>query len=377
MPPLPNQDPGYSTLEVFNGQAWQHTQPEPQVVYDDETLPEPVPKTPLSAKPEEGLQMLPLPPPSAEKTLGSRRRKFFIIVGLIVVVIIIGIGVGVGVGVTQGKSTPEDDGAGGGGDSGNGGTGEGVTEPNPDTPVLDTSKLAAVSWTDNEGNTLRAVFWQAKANESLMMSIWDSVNATWGVVDIGTSAETSDPSLSLEAKSGTSLAAVANGAPNAGTDYKAFRLFVAYTNPAGYLRGLNTRIPGCEVWDFDGLTTTLDTPPTSPDSQLAAWWPVCNATECDDAVLYFEDSDQNLRMMQRRQWLEGAMSLGTNTLQPGSGISVAPVSQDSNLDKIIVIYDQSSIIRHQTFGADSNFGAESQGNPPFPFGIHDLIDALS
>jgi hypothetical protein len=122
------------------------------------------------------------------------------------------------------------------------------------SPVLVNSRLAAVNWTDNDRNTFQAVFWQAEDVTTLMMSIWDSANRTWEVVNI-TQAIRPASAVLVDPAPGTSLAAASNGWPNAGSNYTGFRLFLVYQAPNGTLQGLNCLNPRGSIWGLDGLTT--------------------------------------------------------------------------------------------------------------------------
>lgn len=338
-----NENPGYSTLEVHNNEDWTHMRQETQVVYDSETLPELAPK------------LEPTPPVEDEerRILGVKKRSFILIVCL-VFMLIIGAAVGVGVGVTRnrGGATAEPE------DSSTSTDQESVPY---DSPVLITSNLAAVNWTDNIGKHYRAVFWQARETGSLMMSIKNPARADWEVVDIGKAAEDAVPrNLRFDAQNGTSIAAVAYGAANPdGSGYGVFRLVVAYTNSNGFLCAIGCgHLDGREWW-FEDLMFLRYPPLVSSGSQLTAWWPRYDGSEAsgDNAYFFFEDQENQLSMIRRRTWNSGSTQIGTASLQPGSGLVVAPVSRDWNLDKMMVLYDQSGSLVHRVLDAASGFGA--------------------
>lgn len=348
------ETPGYSTLEVHNNEAWTHMRQETQVVYDGETLPELAPK--LEPTPSQSIP----PVKDEERRILGVKKKSFILIVCLVLILIIGASVGVGVGVTRnrGSATAEPE------DSNTSTDQESVPY---DSPVLVTSNLAAVNWTDNLGKHYRAVFWQARETGSLMMSIKNPARVDWEVVDIGKAAEDALPNpnnLQFNAQNGTGIAAVAYGAANPdGSGYGVFRLVVAYTNSNGFLCAIGCGHLDGRAWWFEDLVRLSNPPLVSPGSQLGAWWPRYDGPEAsgDNAYFFFQDQDNHLSMIRRRNWASGPTQIGTASLHPGSGLVVAPVSRDWIIDKMIALYDESDALVHRVLDAASGFGANDTG----------------
>lgn len=337
------EGPGYSTLEVHNNHGnWTHSRVEPQVAYDGETFPEatsqPKPSTPAETE---------LPKNEKAGRVWGLKKGAFILAAVLLALVLVGAGVGAGVGVTQSSRTSTT-----AENSDNGSADQNRVPSN--SSVLAESKLAAANWTDIYGNSYRGVFWQAQTG-SLMMSVKGPSATPWEVVDIGAAAEVPPPNFKLDVQSGTSIAAVAYSDGS-----NQFRIFVAYTNPGGYLRGIGcTDVRGTSEWWFDDLSLMRSAPTVTPSSQLTAWWPTY--WKPDNAHVFFQDQRRQLSMLSRVDWESGPWRVGTSTPASGSGLVAVPGSRDWDLSEIMLLYVESNRLVQGLLGTGVGYGANITG----------------
>ncbi|OIW30029.1 hypothetical protein CONLIGDRAFT_355819 [Coniochaeta ligniaria NRRL 30616] len=344
---FPNYD--YSTLEVAQQQDGDHTQAPPQQQdysqhgyahggypeqayqtdprkyspqpYEGHNLPQVVDQTyPEVAPKPEGPEVAPkgdyggygehqhnqhpVVPPEERRIWGLKRKTFFIVLA-IALLVIIGAVVGGAVGGTVGKNGEKkgdnpNPGTGGGG--GGGGSSPGNTTNN--SPVLGTSRITAINWTDSSNVEYNAVFWQAKTND-LMMSLWDSTNNTWSQVNI--TDKMTDISISVAAKPGTPLAAAARGYPWTESTLKHvagdFGIALFYLSPANNILEIYSEDPRGASWALGDLTTSSTTAiKAAPDTQLSAWWGLCERNCSGSILLVYEDDSQTLRLANSSTW---------------------------------------------------------------------------
>jgi hypothetical protein len=351
----PNYD--YSTLEVAqqnhgeHGQAPPQQQPDhsqqgyaqqfeghnlPQVV--EPTYPEVVPKPEEAAvtgtkgdfagyQDHQHVQH-PVPAPAERRIWGLKRKTFFILLAVILLVVIAA-AVGGGVGGTVGKNgekksdpaTGDGSGSGGGGSSGN---------TTSQSPVLANSGLNAIHWTDSSNVQYNAVFWQAKTHD-LMMSLWDSDNKTWELVNI--TDKMAATSIDVTPKPGTPLAAAARGYPWTSSKLKnvagAFGIALFYLSPQNTILEIYSVDPRGAAWGLGDLTTSsTNSLKTAPNSQLGAWWGLCEANCSGTIALLYEDDGNALRVANSTDW--GTFTLGD--LSDGASLAITACSGNFGRD---------------------------------------------
>ncbi|KAJ9151575.1 hypothetical protein NKR19_g4809 [Coniochaeta hoffmannii] len=156
------------------------------------------------------------------------------------------------------------------GTSGSGGPGS-VSTPGPAAnataiTLLDTSKVAAVNWTDAKRFSHYAVFSQDSTN-SIMVSLWDSQNQTWSAVNISdVLARSGNP---VKAKAGTALSAVSTGPPS-----WPFQMDLYFLTPSNNIMEVCSTDMDAKNWHIGDLGKTPRT--ADEDSPLASVWHRCH-----------------------------------------------------------------------------------------------------
>jgi hypothetical protein len=326
----------HSTLEVCP--VLPKPQPDLQVAYDTtlpavatecNTFPEAVKESHDDISLAQIEQNLPSPQ-SPDRRIWGMNKKTWWILAVMLVLIITAVGVGVGVWKAKKDSTgdkPKKDSAG----------------DKPTRVVSNESKLSAVNWTYGQHN-YEAVFWQA-TNSSLMMSLWDSDNTTWEVVDI---AKRITNNVTIAPALGTSLAAAAYA-----QEQPKFRLFLVYTNENNELQGLQTGDDPRGQWTMDLITVQGG---TTSGSQLAVMWNSCGLG-C--AKVFYVGDDQSLMSVQRMDNTKPAKIANAKNIRRGSGMAVVAIdsSRDTNGSDIQAhaFFDQSNTLQEAVLSPYPSF----------------------
>ncbi|KAB5562994.1 hypothetical protein GE09DRAFT_766860 [Coniochaeta sp. 2T2.1] len=295
-----------------------------------------------------------VPAPEERRIWGLKRKTFFIVLA-IALVVIIGAVVGGAVGGTVGKNNEKqgsttDPGKGGG--SGGGGSSPGNVTNN--SPVLSSSKLSAVNWTDSSNIEYNAVFWQAKTND-LMLSLWDSQGKSWSKVNI--TEKMTDVSVSVAAKPGTPLAAQARGYPWTSSTLSgvsgSFGLALFYLTPENNLIDIYSEDARGESWALGDLATSgAKAIKAAPNSQLSAWWSLCEKNCTGEMLVIYEDDSQALRQVNSSNW--NTLERPLPGIASGSSLAITAVAGNRGADgpsrdDIRVYYDSSNKLSELSF----------------------------
>ncbi|KAE8443358.1 hypothetical protein EG329_001916 [Mollisiaceae sp. DMI_Dod_QoI] len=309
----------HSTLEVAN----QHNVP-PEYAHGLEAvpphsdLPQVVEGNDLpDAKPESHAFLdagHPAPYDGERKIWGLKRRTFMILAALVALVVVgavVGGAVGGTVGKSKSSSTPSST-------SGSPTTTSGApTSTSTAAPVvLSNSSLSSANWTDLNGNTHHAVFWQGASN-SLRLSLWDSQNTTWAVHNVSAPLNSSFAALP-----GTPLAAAISSPPN-------FQLNLYYLSPSNQIIELYTVDTQGGDWKIGSLHTyNLQ---AGAGSRLASYWQICEY-QCSQAViLLYEDNQQNVLLANSSHW--GATSSPfSGNVNTNSGLAIVPLAPIADIN---------------------------------------------
>jgi hypothetical protein len=159
--------------------------------------------------------------------------------------------------------------------------------------LLDSSKVAAVNWTDGNSFSHYAVYSQDSTN-SLMVSLWDSQNQTWTAVNISNAFLLAG--TPIEAKAGTPLAAVSTGPP-----YWPFQMDLYYLTPSNNIREVYTRDMDGRRWGVGDLGKTPKT--ADEDSALASVWHRCGSG-CSQLIYVVYVSNGRIQLLNGSDWTQ-------------------------------------------------------------------------
>jgi hypothetical protein len=298
--------------------------------------------------------------PQERRIWGLKRKTFFIVLGLVLLVVV-GAVVGGAVGATAGKNSVKTGGTGDpgtGDDTGGGGGGGNGSSPGTvnNSPVLASSKLAAINWTDSSAVEYNAVFWQAKT-DGLMMSLWDSKGKAWELVNITDKMVDvnipGDPgATALKAKPGTALAAAVRGYPWTSSQFKGkavggdFTIALFYMNPVNNIVEIVSGDPRGASWGLGDLTSGQNDMKAAPDSQLSVWWSLCETNCSGTALLFYESTDQALKMANSSDWNTQSVILNIVSGSSLTATSCAPSwgQYGSSAQGLRVYYDASDVL---------------------------------
>jgi hypothetical protein len=213
--------------------------------------------------------------------------------------------------------------------------------------VLATSRISAINWTDSTGVEYHGVFWQAKTAE-LMMSLWDSKHNQWAVTNI--SSKMADSSITVKAKSGTPLAAAARSYPWTASPYNmSFGIALFFLSPENTVEEVySTDIRGA-AWQLGDLTRTGRSLQAGSDSQLAVWWSLCDKRCSGDIALFYEDTNQTMRVANQSNWLAEPISMVPNIAKGASLAATGMVDASkaggkNNADAVRLYYLTSNVL---------------------------------
>lgn len=253
---------------------------------------------------------------------------FYIILGAIVAVIVAAVVGGV-VGSIASKNK-------GGGDDGQSSGQEGGTDGdsgnNSTAPlILSDSRLTSTNWTDPDGVTHRAVFFQ-DAHDNLVACQWDSKDKKWGQTNI---TELLSPSTSpISAVSGTPLASAA--VDNRGAS--AFEIHLWFLNATSYIQSVACLDAlSSKSWKTDTLGgASLE---TRPGSLLAATW---QRGWADDQlgnwiVAYQRPSDGAVKTANSSHWTVSDEAVPGDTVVNNSSLALIPQRIGDFLDGVELI----------------------------------------
>lgn len=175
--------------------------------------------------------------------------------------------------------------------------------------ILGDSKVAAVNWTDPWSQAERtAVFFQDDSN-AIMMSLRDMLSNEWVLDNVTAHVLNSTRLESLDILPGTPFAAVTNS-------YQVSLYYLTSNNNVGEIWS-NDLSGG--LWYAGALTTTL-TPTAMNNSQISAFWQICN--NCTNSLfLVYQDTDGALALanLTNGNWADS----GTISTQSTDGTGVA------------------------------------------------------
>ena len=334
----------------------------------------------------------PVPAPAERRIWGLKRKTFFVVLA-VVLLVVIGAAVGGGVGGTVGKNSEKKSdpstggGAGGaGGGGGGGGDGGGGSSPGNTTnnsPVLGNSSISAINWTDSSNVEFNAVFWQAKTTD-LMMSLWDSQGNAWDQVNI--TDKMGATSVNVTAKPGTPLAAAARGYPWTVSKLKNvagdFGIALFYLSPQNTILEVYSTDPRGGSWKLGDLTTSSsNTIKTASNSQLGAWWGLCETNCSGNILLAYEDENQALRIANSSTWNTASV---LRNIADGASLSITACAGNRGLDgpaqnAVRLYYDSSNKLSELmwTTGGPWYYGLTSPLTPTLPLFSTRLLTSLS
>ncbi|RYP78341.1 hypothetical protein DL771_000526 [Monosporascus sp. 5C6A] len=184
----------------------------------------------------------------------------------------------------------------------------------------ESSKLAALSWTDGANATRHAVFYQLEG--ALMLQLYHSRNQTW--IPHNISADFAPQNLNVpNVKTATPLAVAATPPPPRRSGDVPFAAALYYMNMDNEIREVVSRDEDLAVWAYGE-----DHPPRSAANytQLAAAADFCGAG-CRDAFCYaYQDRDQTVMLACGDNWDNATRLDGAH---PGGALALIPIAAQS------------------------------------------------
>ncbi|KAK7737853.1 hypothetical protein SLS62_011423 [Diatrype stigma] len=251
---------------------------------------------------------------------------FYIILAAIFAVIVAAVVGGV-VGSIASRNKGDEDAAQSSAQSTDGDSGTNSTAP----LILSDSRLTATNWTDPDGVTHRAVFFQ-DAYDDLVVCQWDSKDKTWAKTNI---TELLSPSTSpISAVSGTPLASAA--IDDQGNS--AFEIHLWFLNSTSFIQSVSCLdATSSKSWKTDTLGgAALE---TRPGSLLAATW---QRGWADDQlgswiVAYQRPSDGAIKTANSSHWTVSDEAVPGDTVVNNSSLALIPQRVGDFLDGVELI----------------------------------------
>jgi hypothetical protein len=164
------------------------------------------------------------------------------------------------------------------------------------------------------------------------MSLWDSNNKTWDKVNI--TDKMTSVSVSVAAKPGTPLAAAVRGYPwtastlqNVAGD---FGIALFYLSPQNNILEIYSTDPRGAFWALGDLTTSATSSiTTASDTQLSAWWELCEQNCTGSILLVYEDDSQTLQMANSSTWNTTPI---LRNIAAGASLAITACSGNRGLD---------------------------------------------
>lgn len=186
--------------------------------------------------------------------------------------------------------------------------------------LLNTSRLAALNWTDTTGLDRSLVFYQ-DAGSSIMVSIRDSVSNEWAVTNITQAVVNSTGAKRLDVMPGTPLAAVTN----------LWQVSLYYLTSHNFLSEIWCSDVATGVWYAGSLAADLS-PQVMNGSRLAAFWQLC--ANCSDSLVVLHQQPDGALMLANftnNNWdMSGPVAAAGSGVVNQTGLAIRPAAEGSN-----------------------------------------------
>lgn len=213
--------------------------------------------------------------------------------------------------------------------------------------LLNTSRLAALNWTDTTGLDRSLVFYQ-DAGSSIMVSIRDSVSNEWAVTNITQAVVNSTGAKRLDMMPGTPLAAVTN----------LWQVSLYYLTSHNFLSEIWCSDVATGVWYAGSLAADLS-PQVMNGSRLAAFWQLC--TNCSDSLVVLHQQPDGALMLANftnNNWdMSGPVAAAGSGVVNQTGLAIRPAAEGSN--------------------STTGFGAEPNGWRAYEFDSTGMVELTS
>ncbi|OTB06148.1 hypothetical protein M426DRAFT_259536 [Hypoxylon sp. CI-4A] len=216
----------------------------------------------------------------------------------------------------------------------------GDTSTHSNVNILNISRLASSSQTDDNGYLHRTVFFQ-DTNSAIISREWDSQNKTWTTINI-TDIMSKTPTP-LNPLPGTPLA---SASCYFGSTIEAVLWFVAPDNhvSATYAQSAASTLSD---WKYYKLA---DNPyETYPGSQLAVAWQRCWNDDCmpGSYIVAYQTPEGAINVANASDWNNPATVIETGSVARNSSLAIVPQREDAWIDGVVLVAD---ILDSQTTG---------------------------
>lgn len=222
--------------------------------------------------------------------------------------------------------------------------------------LLNSSRLAALNWTDTTGLDRSLVFYQDSGN-SIMVSIRDSVSNEWAATNITQAVLNSTGAKRLDVLAGTPLAAVTN----------LWQVSLYYLTTHNYISEIWCSDVASGAWYAGSLAADLN-PQTMNGSRLSAYWQLC--TNCTNSlVVLHQQTDGNLMLANftNTNWeLSGPITSSASDAVNQTGLAIRPVAEGNSTNALgtdpngwrVYEFDSTGIVEFES-GPATNFTWET------------------
>lgn len=220
------------------------------------------------------------------------------------------------------------------------------------TSLLNSSRLAALNWTDTTGLDRSLVFYQDMSN-SIMVSIKDSASNEWAITNVTQAVMNSTGAKRLDVLSGTPLAAVTN----------VWQVSLYYLTAHNFIGEIWSSDVASGTWYAGSLASTLN-PSAMNGSRLSAYWQMC--TNCTNSlVVLHQQTDGNLMLANftNNAWeLSGPITDSASEAVNQTGLAIRPVAEGNSTNLLgtdatgwrVYEFDSTGIVELQS-GRSTNF----------------------
>lgn len=235
--------------------------------------------------------------------------------------------------------------------------------------LLNSSRLAALNWTDTTGLDRSMVFYQGACN-SILVSIRDSASNEWAQTNVTQAVMNSTGAKRLDVLEGTPFAAVTNS----------WQVSLYYLTTGNYVSEIWSSDVASGVWYAGSLATNL-APLAMNGSRLSAYWQAC--TNCSNSLLVLhQQQDGNLMLANftNNDWeFSGPITASPSDTVNQTGLAIRPVAEGNSTNSLgtepsgwrVYEFDSTGIVEMKS-GRSTNYTWESDFASRFTLRQHQV-----